>query len=53
MKPINFNDKEKCINLQILKQRFGTVNSNININFNIEYQQFNFLLSNKEEKYEF
>lgn len=53
LNPINFNDKEKCINLQILKQRFGTVNSNININFNIEYQQFNFLLSNKEEKYEF
>ena len=53
LNPINFNDKEKCINLQILKQRFGTVNSNININFNAEYQQFNFSLSNKEEKYEF
>lgn len=53
LNPINFNDKEKVINLQILKQRFGTVNSNININFNTEYQQFNFLLSNKEEKYEF
>jgi len=38
--------------MEYLKQRFGTVNSNININFNAEYQQFNFLLSNKEDKYE-
>lgn len=52
MNLINFNDKEKFINLQILKQRFGTVNSNININFNAEYQQFNFSLSNKEDEYE-
>ena len=50
MKLINFNDKEKNINLQILKQRFGSVNSNININFNMEYQQFKFLLNNEEEK---
>ena len=49
---INSNDKEKVINLQVLKQRFGSVNSNININFNTEYQQFNFSLSNKEDKYE-
>ena len=49
MKLINFNDKEKNINLQILKQRFGSVNSNININFNMEYQQFKFLLNNEEE----
>lgn len=52
MNLINFNNKEKFINLQILKQRFGTVNSNININFNAEYQQFNFSLSNKEDEYE-
>ena len=52
MNLINFNDKEKCINLQILKQRFGTANSNININFNAKYQQFNFSLSNKEDEYE-
>lgn len=50
MKLINFNDREKNINLQILKRRFGSVNSNININFNTEYQQFKFLL-NEEEKY--
>ena len=44
MTDIGFCDKTKFINLQILKQRFGLINSNININFKPENQYFEYFL---------
>lgn len=44
MTDIGFCDKTKFINLQILKQRFGLINSDININFKPENQYFEYFL---------
>lgn len=44
MTDIGFCNKEKIINLQILKQRFGLINSDININFKPENQYFEYFL---------
>ena len=44
MTDIGFYNKEKIINLQILKQRFGLINSDININFKPENQHFEYFL---------
>lgn len=44
MTDIGFCNKEKIINLQILKQRFGLINSDININFKPENQHFEYFL---------
>lgn len=44
MTNIGFCDKTKFINLQILKQRFGLINSDININFKPENQYFEYFL---------
>lgn len=44
MTDIGFCNKTKFINLQILKQRFGLVNSKININFKPENQYFEYFL---------
>lgn len=44
MTDIGFCNKEKIINLQILKQRFGLINSDINIKFKPENQHFEYFL---------